>query len=501
MMNSKASNIFFYTFLLLYAVFLVYLCFALNIWEDESYTLNTTSHGFSEVVRLSYTFEGQPPVYFLLMAAWRTISADIIFAKFFSILCIAIAALILHKLTIEISGNKNNHWMLVIFLLNPFTVWAALEIRLYAFMILLSVAAIYNFICYYKYNSKPALFTFLILALIGAYTQYFFTLLVAALACSLLLYKGWKSFFILCLYLLPVVLLFLPNFLYIQMQVHMHQQTTAPIPFKEIVNDMFRSPQNFLLALHIAPFNRWGRWLIKTVVVISLLIAYYNLYRNRNSDNDVFFKIINTLLFATGILFIFYSVVFTIEQLTFAGRYLTIIFPLIIIWFLLLNTLKPVFKNLIFAGCALYFVYLLYTYYKIPVKDYDYKKLAGYIQEIEQPNEPIVFYSSQLALPFSSYYKGGHQIVPLPNKLTFDSNYISNVKDTFVLKNSLKAKVQNAASFLFISNDFDAIQLNRNMNRPMIDSFLNSHFNKVSDTFYYGRSKTRYLRIRRFVLK
>lgn len=500
-MNTKTRNILFYAFLLLYAAFLVYLCFALNIWEDESYTLNTTSHGFSEVVRLSYTFEGQPPVYFLIMAAWRSISADVIFAKFFSILCIAIAAWILNKLTVEINGDKNNQWVLVIFLLNPFTVWAALEIRLYAFMILLSVAAIYYFIRYYKYNSKPALYTFLIVALLGAYTQYFFTLLVASLACSLLLYKGWKPFFTFCLYLLPVVLLFLPNFLYIQTQVHMHQQTTAVIPFRDTINDVFRSPQNFLLALQIAPFNRWGRWLIKTVVVISLLMAYYNLYRNRNSGDTGFFKNMNMLLFATVILFILYCVVFTIEQLTFAGRYLTIVFPLIVVWFLLLDKLKPVFKNLIFAGCTLYFVFLLYSYYKIPVKDYDYKKLAGYVQDIERTNEPIVFYSSQLALPFSCYYNGGHQMVPLPNKLTFDSNYISNVKDTGVLKNSLQAKVQTAASFIFISNDFDSIQLNRNMNRPMIDSFLNRHFNKVSDTLYYGRSKTRYLRIRRFTQK
>ncbi|HQW84149.1 MAG TPA: hypothetical protein PK987_06810 [Ferruginibacter sp.] len=501
MTNTKINNIIFYSFLLLYATGIIYLCFTLNVWEDEAYTLNTTSHGFLEVIRLSYTFEGQPPAYFLLMALWRTISSDIIFAKFFSILSIGIAAWYFNKLVFEITGNKNNRWMLAIFLINPFTVWAALEIRLYAFMILLSVLAIYYFIKYFKYNSKQALYTFLVIALVGAYTQYFFTLLVASLAFSLLLYKGWKYFFTFCLYLLPVVVLFLPNFTYINAEVHMHQQTTASIPFLQTISDVFRAAQNFLLALQLAPFGRWGRWLIKSIVVISLCFAYYTIYKNRNNKQSDFFKILNTYMLATGILFILYCTVFALKQLTFAGRYLAIVFPLIILLYVLLGQLKPVLHKGIFVSCMFYFAFLVYNYYKIPVKDIDYKNLAGFVQNIESPKEPIVFYSSQLALPFLYYYKGAHDIIPLPNALTFDSNYISNVSDTLVLKTSLLQKVQNASSFLFVSNDYDSIQLNRNMNRPMIDSFLNGHYNQVFDTLYYGRSKTKYLRIRRFAQK
>jgi len=281
----------------------------------------------------------------------------------------------------------------------------------------------------------------------------------------------------------------------------MHQQTTASIPFLQTISDVFRAAQNFLLALQLAPFGRWGRWLIKSIVVISLCFAYYTIYKNRNNKQSDFFKILNTYMLATGILFILYCTVFALKQLTFAGRYLAIVFPLIILLYVLLGQLKPVLHKGIFVSCMFYFAFLVYNYYKIPVKDIDYKNLAGFVQNIESPKEPIVFYSSQLALPFLYYYKGAHDIIPLPNALTFDSNYISNVSDTLVLKTSLLQKVQNASSFLFVSNDYDSIQLNRNMNRPMIDSFLNGHYNQVFDTLYYGRSKTKYLRIRRFAQK
>ena len=79
MTNTKINNIIFYSFLLLYATGIIYLCFTLNVWEDEAYTLNTTSHGFLEVIRLSYTFEGQPPAYFLLMA----LAGAMIYLKFY----------------------------------------------------------------------------------------------------------------------------------------------------------------------------------------------------------------------------------------------------------------------------------------------------------------------------------------------------------------------------------------------------------------------------------
>ena len=499
--GNKTGNIFFYSFLLIYAAWLIYLCFVLNIWEDETYTLHTTSNNLADVLRLSYTFEGQPPVYFLLMAIWRLISPNVIFAKLFSIISIGFAASFFYRLVCMVSGKNSSRWLVVIFLLNPFTVWAALEIRVYAFLILLSVLASYYFIRYYINNKKPDLYAFLGLAIIGAYTQYFFTLLVASLAFSLLLYKGWKAFFRFCLYLIPVVLLFLPNFLFLQDEVQMHQQTISGNSTLKTLIEVLYTPQDFLLALQLVPFGRWARWLIKAVIALSMLFAYYKLYEKHRAGTDDLFERLNILLFSAGFLIILYCVVVVLTHIVYSAKYMAIVLPFVLLAYLLYKQYHKGLQRLLFIGCSLYFAMLLFLFYQVPVKDYDYKYAVKYVNTIERPGEPLVFYNNLIALPFSNYYTGKNVIVPLPHPVTFDSNYITNIHDTAALDFTLNQKIRNAASFLFISNDIDTIAVNKNMNRAMVDSFLVGHYNTASDTLFYGRSKDRYLRIRRLIKK
>jgi hypothetical protein len=65
----------FYAFVVLYSAFMMYLCYELNIWVDEAYTLDTTSakYSLSKVIYQSYNFESQPPLYFILLWLWRSL--------------------------------------------------------------------------------------------------------------------------------------------------------------------------------------------------------------------------------------------------------------------------------------------------------------------------------------------------------------------------------------------------------------------------------------------
>lgn len=495
--NTAKGNILFVIFLLLYTACIVYLCFVMNIWEDESYTLYTTSNKLTDIISLSYSFEGQPPAYFILMGLWRSISTDVIFAKFFSIISIGFAAYFFHKLVSFISGKENSHWLVAIFLLNPFTVWAALEIRVYAFLILLSVITVYYFIQYFTNSRKKDLYIFLLVSLIGTFTQYFFTLEIAALAFSVLIFKGWKKFFNFCLYLLPVVLLFLPNFLYLQGQVRMHEQLTEENAAVKTLLSILYTPQNFLLALQMVPFGRWVRWIIKIIFILLLIFGYYKMLKNRGNENNGTLKKLNVLLLAAGFLIILYSVVILLTKIGYSAKYMAIVFPSILLLLILMKQYQPGLRKLIFICGSVYFAGLLFLFYKIPVKDYDYKFAAAYISKTVQPGEPILFYNNLIALPFSYYYPGKNKIEPLPHPVTFDSNYICNIADTLQLNISLNKAINNSSSFMLITNDLATISLNKNMNRNMVDSFLVKHYRIVLDTLFYGRSENRYLRIRR----
>ena len=93
----KIAGYLFYTFLLIYASFLLILCYKLSIWEDEAYSLHTTAYSLSEVIGLSYNFEGQPPAYFIILALWRKIDDGIFFARLLSVLFIFLSAFVLNK--------------------------------------------------------------------------------------------------------------------------------------------------------------------------------------------------------------------------------------------------------------------------------------------------------------------------------------------------------------------------------------------------------------------
>ena len=116
---------------LLQAALLVPLAAILNTWTDEEYTLASTAHGIGIAFAKALTFELQAPLYFGILAAWRTFDDSVFFARLFSVLCavaltFAVAAL---GKRLNVSRPFVLTWVLV---LSPFTTYAALEAMILA---------------------------------------------------------------------------------------------------------------------------------------------------------------------------------------------------------------------------------------------------------------------------------------------------------------------------------------------------------------------------------
>ena len=120
----RSKNLIFLGFLVIYTASLLYLSNELVIWQDDTFTLHTTANNLSLVIRQSYNFEGQPPVYFILLSIWRKLDQGIFFARLFSLLFIGLAAYFFHRVVRLVFGDDSARWLLIIFLLNPFTIWA-----------------------------------------------------------------------------------------------------------------------------------------------------------------------------------------------------------------------------------------------------------------------------------------------------------------------------------------------------------------------------------------
>jgi hypothetical protein len=493
--SSTYKNLIFYTFLAAYAAIITYLCYKLNVSEDESYTLNTSTKTFAGVIRQSYMFEGQPPLYFLVMKYWRMLNDSVFFARFFSIVCIALSGYVITKLHRLLFNDEYYRWVLVVFLLNPYTVWCGLDTRLYAMLILLAAIAIYCFMQYYMLQSKKHLYLFLLVTLLGLYTQYFFGVLVTGMAAALLVYRGWKALFTFCLYMLPVVLLFLPNLIYLQYQLDMHQPEAGVVyTIQDKISKAFEvlhSPQNLMLSVDEVDYAYINRF-VRLALLLVAVVAYIGMYKKARLAEKKYAQHYNVLLIATAVITVIMMALIAWSGIIYNDSYMTVLYPFLILLFSIFIFLgNHISRVITYTSIAVYFIWLLNFLYSVPVNTYDFNGIAGYVRSIEKKNEPILIYRNMLSLPFSYSYNGNNPIVPLPKPVNFDTTFIQHVKDTTELVHVFDNIKTPCDSYIYISD------LNK-MNRiDIIDTYLVANFITELDTLYVGNSRESPLRIRR----
>ncbi len=498
----KGGDIIFFIFLVVYSVGLIYLCNKLNIWEDEAYSLNTTSNKLFGVISESYNFEGQPPFYFIILALWRLINSGIFFARLLSIVFIGLAAYVFYRLVRLISGPAVSNWLVVIFLLNPFTVWAALEIRAYALLIFLSTISIYFFIRYIFFDKKRDLYYFLILCLAGIYTQYFFVFLIAALSFSLLVIKGWRAFFLLCLYLLPVVFLSLPNLWFLADNISMARSDNRGYSLVQRLTLVLYSTENLLFALNSRPFDRMVYWGFRIVSILLGTYAYYRLYTSYRLQKKSHFEKINFLMVTGAILVIMFVIYLVLSGIKFNDRYMSVAFPLLLFMFVIFKEFSFFYRLIIFSSLSIFFIVLLSLKYMNPVKTYDYPSLAQYIKNTKQPFESILFNSRTISLPFEYYYEGNNNIIQLPITCKLTENAFQRIiKDTSQLNQLISSVSSPSESLLFVNDLMIGYSCDFKFTTGQLDEYLNSHYQITLDTLFFGKSTTTYsLRIRRLLL-
>jgi len=499
----RIDSYLFYTFLLIYATYLFFLCYKLNIWEDEAYSLSTSANSLSKVINLSYYFEGQPPGYFIILSLWRKINDGIFFARLLSVLFILLSAFVLNKLLKLIFEKVYTKWVIVLFLLNPFTVWASHEIRLYSLLIFLSLLAIYLFYQIYFYNTKIHKFFFILVCTIGVYTQYYFLFLVISLSLIVLVSKGWRLFFNFCLWTFPIALLFLPNLLYIKEQLAMHQYLLEGFSFADRIRSILITPQEFLIAIKELPNSRIVWWSSKIILGLLLIISLFKLYKADTKQISKDFRGSIEIYIPIIFLFVVFLIVLYFSgSLVYSDKYMTIAFPFYCLLYSAFNVYSGTLKKIIYGIFVTYFIVVLLINYKSPyMQDFDYKSVAKFVKKNEHPREPVLFYNKALAFTFKHYYQGDNLLNPLPDYISDHSYYECNVMDTINITQSLKKAGTISESFLLITvvdvNLSDSIKVTRNSS----EFYLRNNYESSIDTIFNGKMDYSKLRIRRLKLK
>jgi len=167
----------------------------LNIWTDEAYSLNTTGKDIGYALHQALYFELQPPLYFILLNLWRSLNSSFLFARLFSILCITLAIYVVAGVSRRFLKEIPPCLVAASVAFNPFVIWAAVEIRLYAFAILLSALLLLSFFDGYltEVSQAKARWCYLVFSALAIYTQYYLGFLLVANAVALLVVKRWYA--------------------------------------------------------------------------------------------------------------------------------------------------------------------------------------------------------------------------------------------------------------------------------------------------------------------
>lgn len=189
---------------------------------DEGRSLVISSDSLAETIHRAVVVEHRPPFYFAVLQVWRGVFGDSIFAaRMLSVLCAAGAVLALGAVSRRYLPRIHTPRLVAVAALSPFVIWYAVEIHLYALMLLVSAL---QFITLYdgflagedRVNRDEEIrrcrsrVWYMVLAVIGLYTHFYSGFFLVAAAGSLLGVRRWYSLKVYAIAMVFVGVCFLP---------------------------------------------------------------------------------------------------------------------------------------------------------------------------------------------------------------------------------------------------------------------------------------------------
>ncbi len=484
-----------------YALVLINLCvtlplaYHLNIWTDEAYTLHTTTNGPLFAWHRAINFELQPPLYFVLLNLWRELNGSIFFARLFSVICIALAVWVAAALSRRYVPRVHAGWLAGVVALHPFAVWAALEIRVYALVILLSALLLQLFFDGYlarEVRPARARALYLLLSILALYTHYYLGFLLVGCACVLLLRRDWRVLRSYLLGMLAVAICFTPLALTVREQMRvLNASGGRAVAPAEALKILYWRLYEYALPIEWLPSPTLRSWLVRFGFVAALGVLFMSL-RRRAAQR---FPAAPLALTATVAALFLVPLLSTGEAFTHARHTTALFLPVALSLVALFASFER--KKLLAAwallSCSFYAVSLFSTYAPL-AKTGDWARVAAYLRAHEQPGQPVLVFRASAALPLAHYYGGPNPLVPLPraaNLATYDlnSDILGGERDII----EALARVPGEHERLWLVTETPCEYLGIDFNCAALEGFVKENYT-VESSQHFLNAKVRRLR-------
>ncbi len=386
----------------------------LGTWQDEEYTLATTAHGVAYAFSRSISFELQAPLYFCLLAALRLLNSSPLFARMFSVLAACGVTFVAARIAQRVWPQRSPRAFALLVAFNPFVVYAAVEIRLYALTLLVSAALWLAFDAGYMRDGRPdtrARIATVVLALAGAYLQYFLVFQLVASAIALLVARRRKAFVAYVAAMVLVAILFLPMALKIRSQMSGAFSVAASRSGDGRV--LVHPFLDFMLPLAYEGIAGPLRHVI-TFALVAVVVGLFVMGRPRLDRRTAS---IVTIAFGIEAIYLFIADVMHYE-LSPPRHFVALFVPEVVAVYAVIARFRGSWAARSAAGLALIIglasVASVVTDFRALAKHGDWPRVGAMLSATARPGDVIAVFPADGALPLSRFYHGPARIVPFP---------------------------------------------------------------------------------------
>jgi hypothetical protein len=454
------------------------LAYLLNIWQDEAYTLQTTSRDLGYAFRQAIGFEQNAPLYFLVMTLWRHVNGSIFSLRLGSVLCIAATIALVPSLARRYLPGVSVGLVTFAVACNAFIIWAAVEMRVYALIIL--VSALLLLVCYDAFlverPSKKAAVAYAVCVAIALYTQYYLAFLVVAQGVTVLAYRR-RALARFVPAAAAGALAFAPILAIVPAEVENFKGAFAPPSLAHAASSLAGILARYVLPL---PFEHAKlTYLALTVAACAgLVVARRALTATGNG----------AILVMTGCASAFFVAGTYVAGVNILNRHAASLYlPATFSIFAGLTFLRQPLRSR--ATLAWFCVTLaasvatLAVTYDSLAKPGDWIRATAYLRSHERAGEPIVVFEAENALPLAYYYHGPNRIVAVPHPVDFQRYDVTR----FVIRSQgdLAAVLPHARQ-LWLVTAGECASGSIAFGCDALERFVSTHYRVVSDARFYG---------------
>lgn len=378
---------------------------------DEAQSLWQTSRSLGKVLEI-IAQDVHIPLYHTILHVWQAfLGNDVTRARILSLAFFVITIPFVYKLALSAYNSKKIALFATLLVaISPFLNWYANEVRMYSLLTLLVILNQYFFLRIYKRQDNWSYLGYVITAILGIYTHYFFSVYLGIQAVFFFIFRNkftTGTFKKLITIWVCVGVLFLPWIYFVFSQGS--ASNTKPLLTTPTSVDLFNTLDQYIVGFQDESVNTLivSLWPILVILVLLLL-------RRRNNGYNFETMFFGTVAFAPLLTVFFFSLVL---RPFFVSRYLAYSIPslyILISYFLSLyspkvnKVLRVLLAGIMLAG----FAFQLFNPGSPIIENY--QEAVDYINQNITYQDVFIVSAPFTIYPIEYYYKGQTPINTLP---------------------------------------------------------------------------------------